>query len=151
MQNLLDEVFVDVKPHFVFQGHHQLLDRFHMSLTFRAQEDAENPHRLQSGLLGPAAAVAFVDQDALKPKLQSESDGGCLSAAQILLQNPNPGNVLRSPDLNPTLSDRLMNSLHSGVFVNGCELVENSVRDQNPVECVSQERKFVDGSEVEKG
>lgn len=81
MKDLGEEVSTDVEPDLIAQSNHHFLDRFQMSLAFCAQEDTQNPYRLQSRLFGRAAALAFVDQDAPKPELQSESNGGRLSAS----------------------------------------------------------------------
>jgi hypothetical protein len=150
MENLEEKVGTDEESHLVPQSGHHLFHRDQLSRAFRAQENTEDAQRLQSRLLCHTAPIAFVDQYAPDPELQSQGDRFCFSAAQTLLEGLDPNAIADGPDRDPALSDGLMDRVGSGVLADGLELLNNSLGDEDFVESLAQKMELVDRGEIEE-
>src|SRR5436853_4862311 len=121
-----------------------------MPLALRAQENSQNAQRLQSRLFRFPAALAFVNEDSPESELQGQSDGLRFSAAQILLQSLDPAAVTDCRGYDPTIGDRLMDRQHPRVLADRLELLNNSVGDEDLVECLAQKMELVNRGEIEE-
>ena len=141
---------MNVEAHFVSQGNHELVDGGQMALSFRAEENTQDSYGIKPETFCSPAAVSFVDQDAAEPALQGESDSLCFSDPQILLQGLHSASVADRHDHDESLLNRLVNRLHSGILPDRFQLVQNSVRNEQFVEKLSENVQLSNCRQVEK-